>query len=99
MIDHLADLESDFSAVHRVDDIFAMDGPRFMRMAWRLPAYQGVMRMRFVELADTEPAAPVAQPHPGGEPERGVKRVSLVAATVDATLSGLIDVAQVSVGA
>lgn len=46
MIDYLADLESDFSRFHRVDDIHELDGPRFFRMAWRISAYGGVMAMR-----------------------------------------------------
>lgn len=46
MIDHLGDLESDFSVFHRVGDIYDLDGPRFFRMAWRLPAYGGVMAAR-----------------------------------------------------
>ncbi len=46
VLDHLADLESDFSAFHRVEDITQLDGPRFFRMAYRLSAYQGVMAAR-----------------------------------------------------
>ena len=45
MIKHLDDIESDLSAVHRIDDIWTMEAGRFFRLAWRLPAYQGVMRM------------------------------------------------------
>lgn len=46
VLDYLDDIESDLSAVHRVDDMWQMDGPRFFRLAHRLPAYRGVMRMR-----------------------------------------------------
>ncbi len=46
MLDHLDDLESDFSVFHRVDDIYAMDGPQFFSRAYRLSAYQGVMAIR-----------------------------------------------------
>lgn len=42
--DHLADIESDMSVFHRVDDIWAMPPARFFRLAYRLPAYRGVMR-------------------------------------------------------
>lgn len=42
---HLDDVESDMSAIHRIDDIYAMEAGRFFRFARRLPAYQGVMRM------------------------------------------------------
>ena len=43
-LDHLDDIESDLSAIHRIDDMWAMDGPRFHRFARRLPAYRGAMR-------------------------------------------------------
>ncbi|MDQ3760970.1 MAG: hypothetical protein M3460_04525 [Actinomycetota bacterium] len=49
MLDHLDDLESDFSAIHRVDDIHILDGPRFFRLAYRLGAYSGVMAARVAE--------------------------------------------------
>ncbi|KPM55731.1 hypothetical protein ACG83_10660 [Frankia sp. R43] len=51
VLDHLADIESDLSAIHRIEDMYALSGPRFFRLAWRLAAYRGVMRMRAEELA------------------------------------------------
>lgn len=48
MLDHLDDIASDMSVFHRVDDITALDGPTFLRFAWRLPAYEGVLRARAV---------------------------------------------------
>ncbi len=51
MLKHLRDIESDMSAIHRIDNIWEMDGPRFFRLAYRLPAYQGVMRMLAEEQA------------------------------------------------
>lgn len=45
ILKHFGDVESDMSAIHRVDEVMEMDGPRFFRFARRLPAYQGVMRM------------------------------------------------------
>jgi len=44
VVDHLADVESDMSVFHRVDDMYALDGPRFFRLAVRLPFYKGVIR-------------------------------------------------------
>ena len=44
MLDHLDDLASDFSAIHGIPDILALDGPAFMRLAYRIGCYQGVMR-------------------------------------------------------
>jgi len=60
VIDHLADLESDFSRFHRIDDIYALDGPRFMRLAWRIGVYEGVIGMRLRDQAEAErPPDPV----------------------------------------
>lgn len=44
MLKHIRDIESDLSAFHRIDNIWSMDGPRFFALAYRLPAYKGVMR-------------------------------------------------------
>lgn len=56
------------SAIHRVDDIYAMDGPRFFTLAARLPAYPGVMQVRVQAELDKERGAPappaVEQPAP-----------------------------------
>lgn len=48
VLPRLDDIASDLSVFHRVDDITALDGPTFLRLAWRLPAYQGVMRARLL---------------------------------------------------
>jgi hypothetical protein len=48
VIYHLADLQSDFSAIHRIDDMYALDAPTFFRLAYRLPVYQGVLRQRLL---------------------------------------------------
>lgn len=42
---YAADVESDLSVFHRVDDPSAMDGPRYFRYAVRLPFYEGAMRI------------------------------------------------------
>ena len=46
VLDYLDDLESDFSVLHRVDDIYSMPGAKFLRMACRITAYVGVMQAR-----------------------------------------------------
>jgi hypothetical protein len=46
MLDYLDDIASDLSAFHRIDDATALDGPTFLKLAWRLPAYTGVMQSR-----------------------------------------------------
>lgn len=64
MLDHIDDLDSDFSAIHRIDDMWALDGPRFFKLAVRLPAYDGVMRVRVAAEAEqkrpAEPSRPAA---------------------------------------
>lgn len=69
MIDHLADLESDFSRFHRVDDIYALDGPRFFRLAYRIVVYGGVVAMRArAELERAAEPAPAVSPAPRPTP-------------------------------
>jgi hypothetical protein len=46
VLDYVADLEADFCALYRVDDMLALPGPRFLRLAQRTPAYAGVMAAR-----------------------------------------------------
>lgn len=41
--DREADIASDLSAFHRVDDPMQIDGPRYFSLAQRLTAYSGVM--------------------------------------------------------
>lgn len=65
VVDYLDDIESDFSVFHRVDDVWSMSGPRFFKLAWRLPAYQGVMQARAV--AESE-RSPVERPFEYGQP-------------------------------
>lgn len=45
-IDYEADIESDLSVFHRIDDPMSIDGPRYFRLVLRLPAYMGVMQAR-----------------------------------------------------
>lgn len=51
---HLDDLESDFSVFHRIDDMRAMPGPKFLKYAWRIAAYDGMMARR-IEAQQDEP--------------------------------------------
>lgn len=46
MLKHIRDIESDLSAFHRIDNMWDMNGPKFFRLAYRLPAYKGAMRAR-----------------------------------------------------
>ena len=66
VLHRLDDITSDMSVFHRVDDITTLDGPTFLRRAWRLPAYQGVMRARL--LAEQEDQdEPGARSAPSGD--------------------------------
>lgn len=73
---HLADIESDMSAIHRVDDIWAMPAARFFSLAWRLPCYRGVMRERVLreqqDAEENEPSPDQQYEPPGyAAPRRG----------------------------
>ena len=43
VLDHLDDLDADFRVFYRIDDIESLTGPRFLALALRVFAYQGVM--------------------------------------------------------
>lgn len=100
-MDYLDDLESDFSVLHRVDDMYAVPGPRFLRLAARTVAYQGVMQARAQGLMDAEAteSAPTSQAPMSGGGTRVLgngDRMVEVAPTRDAlradpVMSGLIE--------
>lgn len=60
MLDYLDDIASDMSVFHRIDDVTALDGPRFFRLAWRLSAYTGVMQARVVAASEADRDRPAA---------------------------------------
>lgn len=85
------------SAFHRVDDVYAMPGPRFFRLAWRLPCYRGVMRER-VLAGQREDGAGRASPRPvqpeqsqAAAPESGREPVPATKAVIrsDPRLNGI----------
>lgn len=82
MLDYLDDLSSDFSAIHRVDDIYALDGAKFFNLANRVVAYPGVMRIH----AELQASAQRA--------EAGIDRVGGTASEIAASadLSDLIEI-------
>lgn len=72
VVDHLADIESDFSVFHRVDDPLSLAGPEFFRKAYRLPAYPGVLAARVVA-QETRSRPDHGAPRAGsGEPAKEV---------------------------
>jgi hypothetical protein len=77
---------SDFSVFHRVDDVTALPGPVFFRMAWRLASYQGVMAIRVAEAR--------GELDSGGQQQRDAPRSRaaegvVTAGTVDPDLKGI----------
>jgi hypothetical protein len=91
VLECLDDIASDMSVFHRVDDITVLDGATLMRLAWRLPAYQGAMHIRVQQAQADEPdmGAPVAPPGPaasgGAEWNPGTKATLMA----DPALKGL----------
>lgn len=49
-----ADIASDLSAFHRIDDPMTIDGPRYFSLAARLAAYSGVLAARAAKLHEDE---------------------------------------------
>lgn len=79
VVDYLDDLESDFSVFHRVDDLHALDGPRFFRLALRIFAYDGVLAARLADEMDPQgpSGAPVAASALGRNGARADERVDV----------------------
>lgn len=63
--DFLDDIESDWSAIHRISDIRRLSGPRFFAWTMRLFAYPGALQAR----ATVEQAEQQEQPEPQPEPD------------------------------
>lgn len=71
---HLADLESDLSAIHRIDDMYSQPGPRILRLAYRLVHYPGAVQSAALSARrrEVERPAPVSE-----EPRTGPRPGSL----------------------
>lgn len=84
------------SVFHRVDDISVMPGRAFFRLAWRLPAYRGVMRERMLarQAQDDDSAAPAPQArYAPYAPPREVNPGTKATIQADPVLAGLISFA------
>lgn len=92
--DHLDDIASDLSVFHRIDDMYAMTGPRFFTFACRLSAYAGVMQARVAAaLEDDRPAQPSASAGPGRRGDTYVPTaVTAESVALDPTLAGLFSI-------
>lgn len=92
-MEHLDDLESDFSALHRIDDMYALPGPRFFGFANRLSAYAGIMQARVLALADEQPGRSPAPTAPGTRGDTYIpKDVTAASIALDPVLGSLISV-------
>lgn len=56
VLDHLADLRADFLVLVRKEweEVLEMAFPHFLELAWRMPAYGGVMTARAEAMAHRE---------------------------------------------
>lgn len=75
VLDHLDDIASDLSVFHRIDDVDAMDGPTYFRLAWRLAAYQGVMQARAIATRDEK--QPPDRPFEYSQPQSSQMRAGI----------------------
>lgn len=77
VLDHLADLESDFAVFHRIEDPWSLPGPEFFRKAHRIAAYRGVMYARAMAEHHRKTSTPQGHPthHSGQSTE--VRKVPL----------------------
>lgn len=84
ILDHLDDLDADFRVFYRIDDIESLSGPRFIALALRVFAYQGVMAARAAALETPQ------QSH--NSTEARMLEGSRIAITADPVLSELVSV-------
>lgn len=95
VLDHLPDLESDFSAFHRIDNIYELPGPRFFEMAYRLSAYGGVVSALSMQSGRSTASAAAAEPPPmpllphGTDPSKVVVVPPTAAGIASSDLAGL----------
>lgn len=86
LLNYLGDLESDFSVFHRIgrDDLYAMNGPAAIRLATRIPAYQGAVAARMrIEREERE------------QQEEGLGEISTAAQIAASPLGEFVSIAQV----
>lgn len=84
VLDHEDDLDADFLAIYGLDlEQVEITGPRYLALAHRLTAYQGVMAARVEEERDTPQSSTPTRTHSEAPPHRqgdgAVKEVSLTA--------------------
>lgn len=82
VLDHQEDIDADFLAIYGIDlEVCDMSGPRYLALAHRLTAYQGVMAARVEEERQESEQASAPPPAPTALPQRldGSTEISLTA--------------------
>ena|ERR1043165_8236301 len=46
--DYIEEIECDFAAIYGIQDMWSLDGPKFVRFASRLPWYEGAVRGKII---------------------------------------------------
>jgi hypothetical protein len=69
VVDYLEDIKSDFSRFHRIENIFALTGPRFCSLAFRIVNYGGVVHAVAQRQNEEEQARRPGGPTPFGATE------------------------------
>lgn len=78
VLDHEADIDADFLAHYGIDlATYPITGPRYLALAHRLTAYQGVMAARWENERQQQPPAAAQEPSPAAQ--AGGNEVSLAA--------------------
>lgn len=91
VLDHEADIDADFLAFYGLDlDTYPITGPRYLALAHRLTAYQGVMATRVENERDGAPALAEPVQRQGAQPGGGTE-VTLTA--FRAQFPGLVSMA------
>lgn len=89
--DYEADIASDLSAFHRIDDPMAIDGPRYFSLAIRLAAYAGVLAARMEKLRqDERDGGSAVQQHAASTPAR-VSDDVLIASLSDGWVEHIVE--------
>jgi hypothetical protein len=60
VVEYVDDLDADFLAIYGVDDMLALSGRRWLTLARRLDAYEGVMARRLRDLSQQPGGAATA---------------------------------------
>lgn len=95
VLNYLDDLESDFSAIHGVADMYSLPSRKFFAFAYRLTAYQGVLAILAEQEREESKVHGGMTQAQAQAPDTSVNVVPSDAATLRATFGEFMDVAEV----